>query len=549
MAITATTIPTEGSTALSGHVYDGVLYYMTSDITDRNIHAIDLETGEQSIFLQGAGSHNYTHYLFGVNEYLYLAEFIGRDNGNWSKMHVINVKTNVKQTKNVNISTAIGGSGGWSHFAFQDGDEIGVAICFWEYGFTTTYVTPCRFKVDGFTVTELPRKFTGLSGDKPIVFQRVQPFQNGVSYSVGGEVAGSGAAYTDIYKYQILDDGSITCESVGTTEFSAGQTALGEFVFKGVWYMCVKDENYLYSFDPINGIFRNTGLSLLGMLNVPTFINAFTDVYGVSSTALLKINLLPSNYTYRVCNGDGSVVYFESENNSAITSVAFNEGNNLITFTIRTLTGIITGEYTSIPPEDKKTTGYAFTPNAPRRRIPTNIEYAVNIDESVTFYEVYSTYSPPATTFNINLYKNRAEVNRVDKSAYLVEDGVLTGALREECSLIAPSITFRYSDVPSFNYVYIPIFKRFYFVTGITSVAQNLWRMSLSCDVLMTWREEIGELTAIIARQENSFNPLLIDSELPAQANQNITVTEFPAGGFNTADAIAYPFVLTVVGA
>lgn len=218
-----------------------------------------------------------------------------------------------------------------------------------------------------------------------------------------------------------------------------------------------------------------------------------------------------------------------------------------------TMTGVNGQTYAmtweSETPAGKQFLGLAYGANETRASIPTGRTTPVTWDGSLTIYEAYGTYRPPVTTFDINLYQSSAEVNRVDKTDYLTGVGTLSGVLREECSIIAPSITFKQTTVPTFNYVYIAAFGRYYYVTGITSVSKDIWRMSLSCDVLMTWKDDIRALTAIIARQENSFNPLLLDSELPAQANQNITVTEFPAGGFSTDSAITYPFILTVVGA
>lgn len=218
-----------------------------------------------------------------------------------------------------------------------------------------------------------------------------------------------------------------------------------------------------------------------------------------------------------------------------------------------TMTGVNGQTYTmtweSETPAGKQFLGLAYGANETRASIPTGRTTPVTWDGSLTIYEAYGTYRPPVTTFDINLYQSSAEVNRVDKTDFLTGVGTLSGVLREECSIIAPSITFKQTTVPSFNYVYIAAFGRYYYVTGITSVSKDIWRMSLSCDVLMTWKDDIRALTAIIARQENSFNPLLLDSELPAQANQNITVTEFPAGGFSTAGVIEHPFLLTVVGA
>lgn len=153
--------------------------------------------------------------------------------------------------------------------------------------------------------------------------------------------------------------------------------------------------------------------------------------------------------------------------------------------------------------------------------------------------------------FDIELYKNSAEVNRVDKTDYLTGVGTLSGALREECSMLTPSIVYQSEDVPTFNYVYIPIFNRYYYVTSLSSVSKNVWRMELNCDVLMTYKEQIFLLQGVIGRQETDFNPLLVDNELPTQNNPIIEVIDIPSDAFNTQKKGTgiYNFLLTVVGA
>lgn len=255
-------------------------------------------------------------------------------------------------------------------------------------------------------------------------------------------------------------------------------------------------------------------------------------------------------YTFTVKTQNGVDVLTSLEEAPAMADVTPYAIGNVKTLTMTGVNGrTYTMTWESETPAGKQFLGLAYGANETRASVPVGRTTPVNWDGSLTIYEAYGTYRPPVTTFDINLYQSSAEVNRVDKTNFLTGVGTLSGVLREECSIIAPSITFKQTTVPTFNYVYIAAFGRYYYVTGITSVSKDVWRMSLSCDVLMTWKDDIRALTAIIARQENSFNPLLLDSELPAQANQNVTVTEFPAGGFSTAGAIAHPFLLTVVGA
>lgn len=267
-----------------------------------------------------------------------------------------------------------------------------------------------------------------------------------------------------------------------------------------------------------------------------------------TSKGLVKITYITYSLTYSFYDSTGQTLLYSVGDKYPITSLSFAKSDDGVSFIFNTLDGTITGGFTAKAPEGKSISGISLKAGS-RAAFLFGVQYDVSIYENCNFYLALITDRPPATTFNINMYQNSAEVNRVDKTDYLTTVGTLSGALREECSIVSPSITFKQESVPTFNYVYIEIFGRYYFVTGITSVAKDLWRMSLSCDVLMTWKDNIRALTAIIARQENSYNPLLLDNDLPAQANQNITVAEFPESGFNTSEAINYPFVLTVVGA
>lgn len=159
--------------------------------------------------------------------------------------------------------------------------------------------------------------------------------------------------------------------------------------------------------------------------------------------------------------------------------------------------------------------------------VTKNNEYLVtaNGDE----FHVKSTISG----FNIELYTNSAEPNRVNKSDFITLVDTLTGVLKEATSIIAPSILIEYS-YPNFNYIYIPTFGRYYFVKNITSVNDRSWRIDLVCDVLMSFKDIILEQTGIIARQENDFNDMLNDPIVPAEVEPIIEIIEIPNDVFIT---------------
>lgn len=170
----------------------------------------------------------------------------------------------------------------------------------------------------------------------------------------------------------------------------------------------------------------------------------------------------------------------------------------------------------------------------------------ISLKGDITLYEVWQTYRPPTTTFDINLYKNSAEPNKVDKTAELSTVGTISGVLRQECSLIDPEIIIQYDKPPDFNYCYIAKFGRYYYVENIVSMRQNLWRVRLRCDVLMTYKTQILNLTARIARQQYTYSYRQIDSEIPFTNDPEITVQDIP-NNLNLGKPMQDNILLTVV--
>lgn len=148
------------------------------------------------------------------------------------------------------------------------------------------------------------------------------------------------------------------------------------------------------------------------------------------------------------------------------------------------------------------------------------------------------------------LYHNNAEQNRLDKTNFLENVSTLNGYLRDKTSITNPSIIIEMNDFPTFNYVYLPKFNRYYYVTNILSIATNLWQIDMHVDVLMSYKDKILLQSAIIERNEYEWNPYLIDSSLPVSKEPNITVEEVPQSIINTTygDDDMYTFFLEVVG-
>lgn len=255
-------------------------------------------------------------------------------------------------------------------------------------------------------------------------------------------------------------------------------------------------------------------------------------------------------YSYTVKSPDGTVLA-TGEELPPIRSVTLSTVGNNVTMV---MTGSNSRQYTltwsHTVPEGKIFLGLGYAATEKRASIPAGTTTAVTWDSDITVYEIYGKYVPPATPFTITLYQNTGENNRVDKTNYLTSVGSINGALRAECSIFRPSIIIAQDTLPTFNYVYIAVFGRYYFVTGITAVNFGLWRIELNTDVLMTYKEGVKALTAIIARQENDYNDDLIDTEVPTEKEPTITYQEIPNTVLTTQeDNGKHSFVLTVVGA
>lgn len=126
------------------------------------------------------------------------------------------------------------------------------------------------------------------------------------------------------------------------------------------------------------------------------------------------------------------------------------------------------------------------------------------------------------------LYQNTSAPNYVNKNLTVVEE--LTGTLREPTSIVDPVITIERPSPVGFNYVQIPEFNRYYYVTGVSSVSNGLVSISLHCDVLMTYADGIKSCNAIIKRQENKFNLYLDDGIFKAYQNTKHKIIAFPNG-------------------
>lgn len=114
---------------------------------------------------------------------------------------------------------------------------------------------------------------------------------------------------------------------------------------------------------------------------------------------------------------------------------------------------------------------------------------------------------------NVTLMTNLSEPNRVNKN---VSGGYgFSGSLRNETSIIEPTIIVESGgSLAGYNYMHIPEFGRYYFITNIESIRTGIWAVSGHVDVLMTYANQIRGLSGVVARQENLKNKYLPDDRM-----------------------------------
>jgi len=132
--------------------------------------------------------------------------------------------------------------------------------------------------------------------------------------------------------------------------------------------------------------------------------------------------------------------------------------------------------------------------------------------------------------FNIYLYQNLSENNRMDKN--LNPPVTFQGNLKEFTSVIDPIITIEspVNVVCLYNYVFIPDFNRYYFITNVMAITDTLTEITLHVDVLMSFKDYIKTNLATTRRQENDWNLYLNDGSFRTYQYKTVGTYKFSNG-------------------
>lgn len=142
-------------------------------------------------------------------------------------------------------------------------------------------------------------------------------------------------------------------------------------------------------------------------------------------------------------------------------------------------------------------------------------------------------------SFSVSFGSTSSEKRELDKTvSYSV---TLTGTLRNASSVVDPVIVIDQSasTLATCNYMSIPTFGRYYFITDVVALSDQLCEVHGHCDVLSTYKAGIRTNRAIIGRsaQEGNWNLFLTDPMMKVTNKSSIITRQgfksFPKNQFS----------------
>ena len=143
-------------------------------------------------------------------------------------------------------------------------------------------------------------------------------------------------------------------------------------------------------------------------------------------------------------------------------------------------------------------------------------------------------------SITIQTMVNMSDKNVVDKR--LTTLSTIEGVLKDPTSIMNPVIRIQGTLPTNCNYLYIQDFGRYYYVTDVRSIHNNIYEISAHVDVLKTYASQIRGCSGIIARQQAAWNMYIDDGVFTLYQNPQFKIEAFDSG-FSTME-----FVLAVAG-
>ena len=155
----------------------------------------------------------------------------------------------------------------------------------------------------------------------------------------------------------------------------------------------------------------------------------------------------------------------------------------------------------------------------------------------------------------ITFIKCASERNVIGKTWDANENLALEGKLIFNQSVLKPVFIIK-GDVIDFNYCYISLFKRYYYITDIKCLENGMQEVSMSVDYLQSFKASILACYAVVERQRDKGNLYMTDAYMYTKANKQIATVPFMGGdnqyinlsGMQSFERANNSYVLTLAG-
>ena len=112
----------------------------------------------------------------------------------------------------------------------------------------------------------------------------------------------------------------------------------------------------------------------------------------------------------------------------------------------------------------------------------------------------------------VEFYHTADNANTVNKTLQPIK--TVDIIFRQAVNEATPFIIMNKDKLTGSNYVHIPNFNRYYFISSVDNYTANLVRINLVTDLLMTYKDEILNSTVLITATNT---PSYFSSNLPTQ--------------------------------
>lgn len=146
----------------------------------------------------------------------------------------------------------------------------------------------------------------------------------------------------------------------------------------------------------------------------------------------------------------------------------------------------------------------------------------------------------------VNFYQLYKRINSTKRPETVL--ATLDCQLKEPCSILSPSLIVSIDEtITTYNYCYIDLWKKYYFITDTTVLTGGRYQVDLTCDELASWKESIGKYTCFVERAASSYNTLVADSLMSNTENLVTDVSATTTIGGDIFDAVTGCFILRAV--